>query len=643
MRTPGSRSLEPVTESEPGELRVGGVLGERFRLVRRLGSSVMAEVWVVADTAGDRELVAKIVGPGSAAGSLELLEREHRLQSRFDHPHVLAVEGFQPSSQYTILTFLYLEGGDLRSLRGAEPQRVVERVLPIVEALEVLHAGGVIHRDLKPENILLDAAGTPYLSDFGIAGEVTPAEGEREIRAGGSRAYASPQQLAGEPSLPSDDLFALGALLYELLSGELPFGSGSFDERSQELDPLPGAARALHPLVASLLSPARMNRPVSATVVAEELRLYLESVPAAAAKPAAAQPAAPFPVSRVRPTGGRGKRGLVGAALVLLVGATAVVFLVLPDWAARRPEPTLSAASSAPGVAAGDTGISAASEPATAVEEIAAQEPPSAPREASAVPASPRPRDTRWIEPPSRVERGAPPADPFRDAMSEGHEALSAEEWGRAKAAFESARSLDRSSSAAADGLRRAQAGAQEEELQVLSQRALEAERGEEWRAAAAAYEAALALDPSVRFAQEGRRRSMRRAEVDDAFRLYLERPDRLAEPAVAAEASATLDEADNIEALVGTRLAGQREDLREALLSASHPVVVTLLSDQETEVTVYRVGTLGSFDTHTLELRPGNYTVVGMRRGYRDVRHRLVVSAEGPPPPLQVRCEERL
>ena len=558
-------------ESESDDLSAGVVLGGRFRLLRRLGSSRLAEVWLVEDTTRGRNLVAKIVGPRAAPDGLELLEREHRLQSGLDHPNVLAVEGYHYHSPYTLLTFPYLEGGDLSRLRGAEPRRVVQKILPIVDALELLHREGVVHRDLKPENILLDATGSPYLSDFGIAGEISPALGRREIRSGGSRAYASPQQLAGEPPGVGDDLFALGGLLDELLPDE----------------------QALQPLIAKLRSPAREDRPDSAAAVGRELRLYL--------------------AGQVMAEGGRWRVGrwAVAMSLALLLCAAAIVFWALPGWAARRSQSSVASASSFE-----------VSPPAREVAIVNEPEPEPV--------LSPRPGDTRWIEVPPAARDLRPAADPYRDAMTEGHQALAAGEWSRARTAFEAARSLDAGSAAAADGLRRAQAGAQKVEIVSLSERALEVEAEENWRTAVAAYEAALRLDPSLRFAQEGRRRALRRAEVDEAFRLYLERPDRLSEPAVAAEASATLAEADNIEVLAGTRLAAQREELRSALVSASRAVQVTLLSDQETEVTVYRIGSLGAFDRHTLELRPGSYTVVGKRRGYRDVRHRLVVSAEG-------------
>jgi hypothetical protein len=185
----------------------------------------------------------------------------------------------------------------------------------------------------------------------------------------------------------------------------------------------------------------------------------------------------------------------------------------------------------------------------------------------------------------------------------------------------------------------------QRQRLRMIAEhraQALALEAKEEWRAAGERHAAVLALDPSIVFAQEGHARCLARAKLDAQLTFHVANPERLATDAVHAEASAVLERAAEIEP-AGPRLSAQRQSLRRLLDGALTLVAVVLESDELTEVSVYKVGPLGTFRRRTLELRPGKYTVVGSRPGYRDVRHQLVVVAGETPAPLLVRCEERI
>ena len=122
----------------------------------------------------------------------------------------------------TVLPMVFAAGGDLRQMRGAPYTKILPLLIDIAAALEHAHSRRIVHRDLKPSNILLDGAGRPLLADFGAGAS----EGDNSSGPPGSPFSASPQQLAGEPARPTDDIYGLGALAYELLSGYPPFYPG---------------------------------------------------------------------------------------------------------------------------------------------------------------------------------------------------------------------------------------------------------------------------------------------------------------------------------------------------------------------------------------------------------------------------------
>jgi tetratricopeptide (TPR) repeat protein len=230
----------------------------------------------------------------------------------------------------------------------------------------------------------------------------------------------------------------------------------------------------------------------------------------------------------------------------------------------------------------------------------------------------------------------------FAAAMSRGLQALDDRQWEQAVEAFQAADRLQPDSRQVKDGLARAEAGRTLEAIASHREQAEGLEQQEDWAAAAEQYEAALALDPTLVFARGGRSRTRRREQLAARLEYHLQNPGRLSSPEVAAEAEAVLEQADAA-APAGPEHLRQTARLRQLLTAATTPVTVWLYSDAQTEVTVYRVGRLGSFAKHSLQLKPGTYTVVGSREGYRDVRHTLVVAPGHEPAPLLVRCEEAI
>jgi len=228
----------------------------------------------------------------------------------------------------------------------------------------------------------------------------------------------------------------------------------------------------------------------------------------------------------------------------------------------------------------------------------------------------------------------------FSQAMSDAFDALERGDFAAAEQALARARSIRPDADALALAMQRLETERQQAQLTELRERAARQVEAEAWAEAVETYRAALEIDSNVAFAVQGLPRAHRRAELDAAFRRYLEDPTRLYSQQPLAQAEQLLENAATIEE-PGTRLQAQMRELRELVAAAKTPVEVTFRSDGETTVTVFKVGELGNFQERTLTLRPGSYVAVGTRRGYRDVRQEFTVRPGEPPDPVVVICKE--
>lgn len=230
----------------------------------------------------------------------------------------------------------------------------------------------------------------------------------------------------------------------------------------------------------------------------------------------------------------------------------------------------------------------------------------------------------------------------FRRTLGEAFEALDRNNLGVAATRIARAQALrpgDGGVRQAASRLAEANRGGR---LSQLQQEAQAQTAAEDWAGAEKTYRAALEIDPSVAFAREGLAIAEPRARLSAKMQDLINRPHRLTSIAVAEEADALVLQARAAQN-PGPRLEEQVAALRLALDKAAEPVSLQLRSDEQTEVTVYRVGPLGRFATHELELKPGRYVAIGTRPGYRDVRREFEVSAGSTRPIVEVRCEETL
>jgi tetratricopeptide (TPR) repeat protein len=224
--------------------------------------------------------------------------------------------------------------------------------------------------------------------------------------------------------------------------------------------------------------------------------------------------------------------------------------------------------------------------------------------------------------------------------LSRGYSALAEEEYAEARGHFEAALALAPGSKSAADGLAQAEQGQKLATIALAEARALAFERREMWPEAIGVYEAALTADATLDFARTGLERARARADLDIKLETLLASPNLLFTDSVLADAGRIADEAREL-AAPESRIGGQVARLDELIRLASTPVTVELTSDELTEVTVYRVGPLGAFATKAVQVRPGTYTAIGSRDGYRDVRETFTVLPGRALSPIRIVCTE--
>ncbi len=228
----------------------------------------------------------------------------------------------------------------------------------------------------------------------------------------------------------------------------------------------------------------------------------------------------------------------------------------------------------------------------------------------------------------------------FQETMAEAFSALERREHTRALEAFRAAEAIRPNSHAVADGIAQASEGIRLSRLETLRKKATRLESKERWAEAAAQYQTALAIEPSLVFAQEGNARALERASIMAKLEYYVDNPDLLKSQRVRETALSFLGKAGAIEPK-GPELRRRVSALREQVLLATRPLSLELRSDGATEVVVYRLGSLGQFTSRNISLRPGTYTIVGSRPGYKDVRREVTLAAGKPVPPIYVACEE--
>jgi len=269
----------------------------RYTLVKILGQGGMGVVWLARDEELERDVALKFL-PQAVVHERALLndlKRETRRSLELTHKNIVRIYDFEHDERMACISMEYVDGETLSNLRAEKEQKVFEPsdlaplTAQLCEALDYAHNHArVIHRDLKPANLMLNRHGELKVSDFGIARSLSDTVSRLTVEQGrsGTLAYMSPQQLGGERATHLDDIYSLGATIYELLTSKPPFYSGNIDrqihervapsmtERRKELD----IEAALVPqvwedAVAACLAKDSLRRPQSAAEVARRLQL----------------------------------------------------------------------------------------------------------------------------------------------------------------------------------------------------------------------------------------------------------------------------------------------------------------------------------------------------------------------------------
>ena len=310
-RSAGFLASGPQLGDEPGggdAAASGGESVGAYRLLREIGRGGMGSVWLAerADGAFERQVALKLPRLSWADGLAERMARERRIGALLEHPHIARLydAGLDERGR-PYLALEYIEGQPIDTWCREQRLDVKKRLrlfVQVVRAVAYAHGRLVVHRDLKPSNVLVSADGQAHLLDFGIAKllqqDHSPALTQEQSRVMTPH-YASPEQIAGEPVSVQSDVYSLGVLLYELLTGVLPYEGrrhtlGALEEAILQGDAPPASSRAhdkalarqlrgeLDAIVAKAMQRERARRYANADALGDDIERYLKGEPVTA-------------------------------------------------------------------------------------------------------------------------------------------------------------------------------------------------------------------------------------------------------------------------------------------------------------------------------------------------------------------------
>jgi serine/threonine protein kinase len=286
IRFPGRRRYNPAV--------VGTRLGP-YEIIAPIGAGGMGEVYRARDTRLGREVAIKVL-PAPLANDAEALsrfDREARAVAAINHPNILALHDVGTDKGIAHAVMELLEGETLRKRleRGPPaPRKALEWAVQLARGLAAAHDRGIVHRDLKPENVFLTRDGRIKILDFGVARrETADVDADRNVTTKtepgqfiGTPAYASPEQVLGEPATPRSDLFAFGVVLYELLTGTHPFRRETVADTMTailrvEPPPLAGTVQGVPPAPLRLIEHCLDKQPSERPSSARDIAMFLDA------------------------------------------------------------------------------------------------------------------------------------------------------------------------------------------------------------------------------------------------------------------------------------------------------------------------------------------------------------------------------
>jgi serine/threonine-protein kinase len=212
---------------------IGTLLNDRFRLEEKIGSGGMGDVYLARDPDLDRPVAVKVMHRemSEQADQLERFRQEARAVAKLSHPNVVAVIDAGEDGGHPYIVFEYIEGETLKQrigrLGALDVQDALAYAIEIARGICTAHERSMVHRDIKPQNVLIDAEGRAKVTDFGIARQLEQDGVTATGRVLGTTDYVSPEQAMGHVVDPRSDIYSLGVLLYEMLTGDVPFRADS--------------------------------------------------------------------------------------------------------------------------------------------------------------------------------------------------------------------------------------------------------------------------------------------------------------------------------------------------------------------------------------------------------------------------------
>ncbi len=327
---------------------LGTTLSGRYRLESRIAAGGMSTVYKAIDETLERPVAVKLMNREVASDSdqLERFRREARAVAQLSHPHIVGVIDAGEDDGRPYIVFEYVEGETLKERirrQGRLPvDEAVAYAIEIARALGAAHARHIVHRDVKPQNVLIDGEGSAKVTDFGIARTLEEDGLTADGRVLGTTDYVSPEQALGQHVTGQSDLYSLGIVLYEMLTGEVPFRGESqvavaMKHVREEIPDVALARPEISAALASVIDTATAKRPADRYADDRELIadledvLSLETARAGSAGGEATTVLKTLPSSAQRRVPLRLRHPLValaGAAAVAVVAAVVILFLV---------------------------------------------------------------------------------------------------------------------------------------------------------------------------------------------------------------------------------------------------------------------------------------------------------------------------
>ncbi|HKF83778.1 MAG TPA: PASTA domain-containing protein [Solirubrobacterales bacterium] len=245
------------------EVSEGSVVDNRYRVLRRLGSGGMADVWLAEDTHLQRQVALKVLHRRFIQDRefVSRFQREAEHAAGLQHPNIVGVYDRGSDGDVNYIAMRYVEGPTLKELidRGLTPDQAVALVRQVLEGARFAHRNGIVHRDLKPQNVIVDGEGKAVVTDFGIA-----RAGVSEITQTGSvmgtPQYLSPEQAQGFEVTPVSDLYSIGVILYEALTRRVPFeGESAVAIAMKQVAETPQRPSSINPRISPALDAVVMR------------------------------------------------------------------------------------------------------------------------------------------------------------------------------------------------------------------------------------------------------------------------------------------------------------------------------------------------------------------------------------------------